>query len=172
MESIVHITKQYQLLTDWYISVLEGLREEDGSKLVSDHVNSLEWIAGHLITGRYRNLVRLGVKIEPYKNLDKFVNQTLPPPNAIAFDTSIVYPSLSACKEQWLVYSQLLMDRLRTIDEKTLKSEIPFTVMTGGNTVEDALTFMVLHETFHIGQMSIMRKLLGYSSMQLGARKK
>jgi uncharacterized damage-inducible protein DinB len=61
----------------------------------------------------------------------------------------------------------LIFQLLQNIDEIILKTAILFTVPTGGNTVEDALTFVALHETYHIGQMSIFRKSLGYSSMQL-----
>ena len=39
-------------------------------------------------------------------------------------------------------------------------------VPTGGKTIEDFLTFVVMHETFHVGQMSIIRKALGYQAMQ------
>jgi uncharacterized damage-inducible protein DinB len=171
MQSLEHIIKQYQLLSDWYLSVLEGIDDKDGSKTISDNANSLEWLAGHLITGRYRNIIRLGLQIEPYKNLDKFINQAIPPPNAIKFDKAIQYPGLTDSMNQWIEYAKIFLDRLRVVDENILKSEIPFTVMTGGNTVEDALTFMALHETFHIGQMSIIRKAIGYPAMQLIPRK-
>lgn len=171
MESIANLIKQYQLLTDWYLSVIEDIEESDGSKTIADNTNSLEWLAGHLITGRYRNIIRLGVEIEPYKYMDKFINQTIPPPNAIAFNKMIQYPSLNDCKQQWKIYGKIFMDRLKEIKTDTLSAEIPFTVMTGGNTVKDALTFITLHETFHIGQMSIIRKALGYPAMQLSPRK-
>ena len=81
MTTIEQMLKQYRLLTDWYISVLEGIKTEDGSKVVSENTNSLEWLAGHLIVGRYRNIMRLGRQVEPYKYLDMYVDQTLPPPN-------------------------------------------------------------------------------------------
>ena len=56
------------------------------------------------------------------------------------------------------------------MDDGLLDSEIPFTVLTGGNSLEDILAFIVMHESYHIGQMSIMRKQLGYASMQLSRR--
>ena len=170
MNSIDQITKQYHLLSTWYISVLDEIKLEDGKKLIQGQSNSLEWLAGHLIVGRYRNLIRLGIQPEPYGHLDKFVNQTIPPPNAIAFDPAITYPDLDMCKSQWLIYADLLHQTLKNVSEKTLSTEIPFTVLTGGNTVEDALAFMVMHETYHIGQMSIIRKALGYPSMKLNAK--
>ena len=170
MQTIEHLIKQYQLLTDWYISVLEGVDNKDSCKTISDNNNSLEWLAGHLIVGRYRNIIRLGLQIEPYKHLDKFINQTIPPPNAIAFDKKTQYPSLTECKEQWIDYSKTFLIQLKEVDENILKTEMPFSVLTGGNTIEDALTFVTLHEAFHIGQMSIIRKAFGYPAMQLSPR--
>lgn len=171
MTTVEQASKQYQLLTDWYISVLEGIKDADGCKVIGEVTNSLEWLSGHLIVGRYRNIIRLGRQVEPYKYLDNFVNQTIPPPNAIAFNKNINYPGLTECVEDWLIYSNVFMDALRSVDGAILKSELPFGVPTGGKTVEDALTFVALHETFHIGQMSIIRKTLGYQAMQFLPRK-
>jgi hypothetical protein len=170
MTTIEQISKQYHLLTDWYISVLEDIKNEDGSKVISENTNSLEWLSGHLIVGRYRNIVRLGQQIEPYKYLDAFVDQTMPPPNFIAFDRNKKYPGLTECAEDWSKYSQIFIDSLNSVNEIILKTEIPLGVPTGGKTIEDLLTFVVLHETFHIGQMSIIRKALGYKAMQWYSR--
>lgn len=165
MTTIEQMLKQYRLLTDWYISVLEDIKSEDGSKIISENTNSLEWLADHLIVGRYRNIVRLGQQAEPYKYLDTFVDQTLPPSNFSAFDRNKKYPGLTECTQEWSKYSKIFIDTLKSADEIFLKTEMPLGVPTGGKTIEDLLTFVVLHETFHIGQMSIIRKALGYKAM-------
>jgi hypothetical protein len=170
-ESLNHISTQYRLLTDWYLFSLEEIADKDGNKVLSDQVNSLEWLAGHLITGRYRNILRLGVKIEPYKSLDRFINQSAPPPNAIAFDKKIIYPSLTESREQWSNYAEIFLNAIKNVDEHILESALPFQIPTGGKTVEDALAFMIMHESYHIGQMSIIRKLLGYKSMRISPGK-
>lgn len=171
MQLISNIIRQFQVISYWYIAALENIKDDDGRKLIHADTNSMEWIAGHLITGRYRNLLRLGVQIEPYKHLDKFVNQTIPPPNAVAFDSKIKYPDLTECRTQWIIYADTLQETLDNFDERKLKTEIPFTVPIGGNTIEDSLLFIVMHETYHIGQMSIIRKCLGYTAMQLFLKK-
>jgi len=170
MDSLLNIMRQFKLINYWYLAALENIKDDDGRIVVPGQTNSLEWIAGHLITGRYRNLVRLGLQVEPYFHLDKFIDQTLPPPNAIAFNSEINYPSLSSSRKQWMNYSTVLLERLNNMDEKTLKSEISFTVPIGGNTIEDSELFAIMHETYHIGQMSIIRKALGYNAMVLFRR--
>lgn len=165
MTTIEQMSTQFRLLTDWYISVLEDIKNEDGSKAISENTNSLEWLAGHLIITRSRNIVRLGQQVEQYKYVDTFVDQTLPPPNFSAFDRNKKYPGLTECIEDWSKYSKIFIDTLESADEIILKTAMPLGVPTGGKTIEDLLTFVVLHETFHIGQMSIIRKALGYKAM-------
>lgn len=84
---------------------------------------------------------------------------------------NIKYPTLSESIEQWKVYSEVLLKAISGLEEATLKKELNFTLPSGGTTIEDALVFMVLHETYHIGQISLIRKMLGYPSMKLGRRK-
>ena len=171
MQTIQHIIVQYKITTDWFLSALNDISEEDGSKTITENSNSLEWIAGHLITGRYRNIVRLGIKIDPYKNLDKFVNPSIPPPNAIAFDKKTKYQGLAECREQWKIYSTIFLEALEKADETILQTKLPAPILTGGTTIMDALVFAALHETYHVGQMSSIRKSLGYPAMRLSPRK-
>lgn len=165
MTTTKHIVRQFRLLTDWYLSVLNGIRPEDGSHVLSENTNSLEWLAGHLLVMRGRNITRLGQQTEPFHYLDTFVDQTLPPPSFRAFDRDTVYPSLAECAESWVVCSKVFINALEIADERVLRTEIPLRGPTGGNTVDDLLTSIVLHEAFHIGQMSIIRKGLGYPAM-------
>src|ERR1041385_909283 len=163
-QNLNHIIAQYQTLNAWFLNSIEGISNQDGKKVSIAQTNSLEWLCGHLIVGRYRNLMRMGIPVEAYKHIDKFVNQSMPPPNAIAFDAKNDYPNLDECREQWKKYSDILMNALKTVDEKTLKTALPFPLPTGATTVEEALAFVVLHETYHIGQMSILRKEIGRAS--------
>lgn len=165
MTTIEQMSRQFRLLTDWYLSVLEGIRPEDGRKVLSEHNNSLEWLAGHLIVSRGRNIARLEQPVEPFRYLDDFVDQILPPPNFRPFDRNRTYPSLAACAEAWAAYSTAFIKALEAAVEQVLQTEIPLRGPTGGNTVEDLLISVVLHEAFHIGQMSIIRKALGYQAM-------
>lgn len=157
--------KQFRLLTDWYLSVLEGIKPEDGSKVLSENTNSLEWLAGHLLVSRGRNITRLGQSVEPFAYLAAYVNPTLPPPHFSAFDSAKAYPRVAECTVAWATYAKVFIEALETADERILQTEIPLRGPTGGNTVEDLLTSVVLHEAFHIGQMSIIRKALGYPAM-------
>jgi hypothetical protein len=161
----VPMTRQFELLTDWYLSVIENIRPEDGRKALTEHNNSLEWLAGHLLLTRGRNVARLGQPAPPFEQLAAFVSPTLPPPGFRPFSPRIQYPGLEACASAWVEVSRQFLHALETASEQVLRAEIPLQGPTGGSTVEDLLVAAVLHESFHIGQMSIIRKALGYPAM-------
>ncbi|MGI4863061.1 MAG: DinB family protein [Janthinobacterium lividum] len=170
MTNIEQMSRQFRLLTDWHLSVLDGIRPADGSRVLSDHTNSLEWLAGHLLVTRNRNIARLGGPAQELPDLDAYVDSALPPPNFRPFDKHRVYPSLAACAEAWGKVSTVFLATLLAADERTRQTVLPLSGPTGGNTVEDLLVAAVLHESFHIGQMSILRKAFGYPAMYWFAR--
>jgi hypothetical protein len=171
MQNTENIYKQFRLLTDWYISALEGIDDKEGSSTIGD-TNSFEWIAGHLVVGRYRTAMRLGMEVAPYPHLDQFANSSAPPPNAIAFNRNIQYPSLTNCREHWMKYSALILEKLEKADEALLSTTLALNVPIGGNTLKDMLAFTALHESYHIGQLSILRKSMGKAGFSLGLIKK
>ena len=72
--------------------------------------------------------------------------------------------------EGWSNYSKIFIDILKSVEESVLRAELPMGPPTGGKTTEDLLSFVVMHETFHIGQMRVIRKALGYKAMQWFSR--
>jgi uncharacterized damage-inducible protein DinB len=157
--------RQFSLLTDWYLSVLENVQPADGRRTLGEHNNSLEWLAGHLLVTRCRNIARLDVQLEPWPYLDAYLGPTLPPPGFRPFDKNRVYPSLAECAEAWERASKTFLTALQAADQHVLQTVLPISGPTGGNTLADFLLAAVLHESFHIGQMSIIRKALGYPAM-------
>lgn len=165
MTTMEQQSRQFRLLTDWYLSVLEGIRPADGRRTLSDTTNSLEWLAGHLLVSRCRTIARLGGQVAELPYLDAYVDASLPPPGFRPFDPNRAYPSLTECTEAWGRVSQTFLATLQAADEHVLHRVLPLSGPTGGNTVADLLVSIVLHEPFHIGQMSIIRKALGYPAM-------
>lgn len=41
MTTVEQLARQFRLLTDWYLSVLEGIQPAHGRKTLSEHNNSL-----------------------------------------------------------------------------------------------------------------------------------
>lgn len=163
--TIEHMSRQFALLTDWYLSVLDGVDPADGRRVVSVHTNSLEWLAGHLLLTRNRSITRLGGAALELPGSDAYMDATAPPPGFRPFDPQRPYPSLATCAAAWQPVSAVLLATLAAADARTRRAVMPLSGPTGGNTVEDFLVAAVLHESFHIGQMSVLRKAFGYPAM-------
>jgi uncharacterized damage-inducible protein DinB len=163
--AIEYLSRQFALLTDWYLSVLDGVAPTDGSRVVSTHTNSLEWLAGHLLVTRNRNITRLGGAALELPGSDNYVDATAPTPGFRPFDPQRTYPSLATCAAAWQPVSAVFLATLAAADERTRRAVISLSGPTGGSTVEDLLVSAVLHESFHIGQMSVLRKAFGYPAM-------
>jgi uncharacterized damage-inducible protein DinB len=163
MSSIQPVIKQFDLQTRLFNNVLEGIEDVKGSKRLSEQVNHLQWIAGHLTNSRYGLAQGFGIKAGfPYK--EQYTDPTEPPPHNRALSASVKYPSLTEIKKSWNELAATFTEKISGLSDEQLASGIPFPVPTG-KTFQDLLSFIASHESYHIGQMSIIRKYLGLSAM-------
>ena len=164
MKAIELIARQFTMNTRWFKNVLDGINDQESLTRINGYVNHLRWIAGHLTTSRYRNMMRIGLPAEEFPYLDVYM-QSGSAPAYRPVDESISYPRLPDLLHYWDIYSTSLSDAILLIPDEKLNSELPFTTPIGGKTVLESLGFVVGHEAYHIGQMSLIRKSLGHSSM-------
>jgi len=163
MSSIQPVSKQFTLQTRLFNNVLDGIEDRKGSDRLSDYVNHLQWISGHLTNSRFRLAPALGLDISfPYAEI--YNDFTQPPPHNRAIDPSVKYPSLTEIKKSWNEFAAGFVEKISGLSSEQLGSETPVTVPTG-KTLSDLLSFISSHESYHIGQMSIIRKYLGLSAM-------
>ncbi len=164
MSSIQIIAKQFALQTRLFNNVLEGVEESQGAKRMSEHVNHLQWIAGHLTNARYNYAPIIGLsEIFPYKEL--YMDPTVPPPNNRAIDASINYPTLGEILKYWNFYSPAFVEAISKLSDAQIAVELPFGTPIGDKSMIGFLGFLVSHESYHIGQMSLIRKYLGLDAM-------
>jgi uncharacterized damage-inducible protein DinB len=163
MSSIQPVSKQFALQSRLFNNVLEGISDNKGPERLSEYVNHLQWIAGHLTNSRYRFAPMLGLDAAfPYVEI--YSDLTQPPPHNRAIDASIKYPALTEIKKYWNRLTTGFVDGVSGLSSAQLESETPIRVPTG-NTLSDLLSFIASHESYHIGQMSIIRKYLGLEAM-------
>ena len=148
----------------WYRNALDGITDEE-SKKRTDGVNTINWLAAHLLVIRYGLCKRLGYTGPEFPYVDLYADITKPPPNARTFDNSVEYPSLETILHYWDSVAEHLEGALQQLPDEALYSEAPRTPL-GGNTLMDALGFMVIHESYHLGQISLLRRALGHPPMR------
>ncbi|HLK29260.1 MAG TPA: DinB family protein [Puia sp.] len=164
MSSIQIIAKQFALHSRLFNNVLEGVEESQAGKRLTEEVNHLQWIAGHLANARYNYAPMVGLNdVFPYKDL--YMDSTAPPPGNRAISATIKYPSLSEILKLWNSYSPSFVEAVSKLSDAQLSAEMPFGTPIGDKTMLGFFGFLTSHESYHIGQMSIIRKYLGLSAM-------
>jgi uncharacterized damage-inducible protein DinB len=163
MKAIEILAKQLATTTKLVKNVLADIDDTSG-KHPTEPIARLRWLAGHLLVTRSRFALRFGIITEPFPYLDSYIIKDNPPPNARPLDLSIAYPQLETLRQLWSQYSEGLPEALTGMTDEQLAGDGPFASPLG-TTLLDNIAFVVIHESYHIGQMGTLRKSLGYESM-------
>jgi uncharacterized damage-inducible protein DinB len=134
-------------------TALEGLTDEEGWRHPGD-ANPIHWIAGHV--ARYRNGLAgvLGVGLDlPWASA--FEMKTQPDPAECP-------ATLAQIREAIVSLSERLSRRLAEMTDEELAAPAPFKVRVPDQTIRGLITFMTFHEIYHVGQITYVKKWLGY----------
>ncbi|MEP6615066.1 MAG: DinB family protein [Ginsengibacter sp.] len=146
----------FKLNTRLFTNTLAGVTEDQGDERISDHNNSIRWIATHTVWARYNILTFLGKQItNPYNGLFE---------NFKPFDPSDTYPSMAAIKSEWEKASALLEEAIAGITEEGV-SNTGFKNPTGDSTVGGTIAFLAQHESYDIGQLGLLKKYFTSEAM-------
>jgi uncharacterized damage-inducible protein DinB len=77
------------------------------------------------------------------------------------------FPSVEEIRSAWKDISGTLSAKLSTLSDADLEKEFerPFPI-EGGKTVLGALTFLLEHDSFHLGQIGFLRRFFGLEAMK------
>jgi uncharacterized damage-inducible protein DinB len=139
---------------------LDGLSDEQAGKRPSDSTNSAAFVAAHLSDARFYMLQLLGA--EQPNPLAAYLK------GARGISDVKQFPSLEEIQRAWTTASRALRDRLATVTAAELDGIVkpPFPVPTGDPSMLSLLTFFVQHDSYHIGQLALLRKHAGLPAMQ------
>jgi len=139
-----------------FTNALAGFTAESANERISDHNNPPIWLAAHTLWARYMMIMFLGKQAtNPYAELfDNFK----------PYDASLDYPSLDQIKKAWQEVSVLLNEAIESVTEDQLVADgikNPSGDFTNGGT----LAFLTQHESYTIGQLSILKKYFTKEAM-------
>ncbi|HEX9654955.1 MAG TPA: DinB family protein [bacterium] len=135
-----------------YEKAFEHLDEEASRRQFDPETNNAIWLLGHLVTARHQMATLVGLQEEmPWGGLfTKSISEIEP----------AQYPSLAEIKETWGGISERIMERLLKLRDKDLAAPSPVRFPTEENTIRAGVVFLAQHESYHIGQLSYIRRLL------------
>lgn len=155
---IAPLAEILRLNTTLFRNCLDGLSDEQAAARPSGATNNAAFVAAHLTNSRFYLLKTLGVEepdpLAPY--LD----------GRNSLDDLEKLPPLSEIQAAWTQAAHLLRDRLAALTPADLDapSDSRFPLFNG--TRLGTLTFLVQHDSYHVGQLSLLRKYCGLPAMR------
>jgi uncharacterized damage-inducible protein DinB len=152
----------YRLNTRLVHNCLDGLTEEQGRARPVAAANSAAFIAAHVADTRFAIVAWLGAPLE------NPLSATLA--DARGIDDIAELPTLAEIRAAWDVVSGALEGRLALLSAEELDAPSPQRFPAGGPTLLGALSFLAQHDSYHVGQLALLRKAAGLPAMRYSAR--
>lgn len=149
-----------RLNTKLFRNCLADLTDEQANVRPSGTVNSAAFVAAHLAEARFYLLKLLGA--EQPNPIARYLA------NARSIDDLTQCPPLAETLTAWTAAAHALRERLEQIPGSELDAPITTRFPTPDQTVLGALSFLVQHDSFHIGQLALLRKHAGLTPMSYG----
>lgn len=152
---------QLRLNTRLFSNCLDGVDDRAASLRPLADANSLAFVALHLVDVRHflANFLHSGAPPHPFAALLAEVR---------TIQELSETPPLSQIREAWDAVSAALDARFGALTAGELASPAPQPFPVDDGTVLGALAFLAQHDAYHVGQMAMLRKALGFGAMRYG----
>ena len=158
MDPLVNQSHQlYGISTALVEKAVRDFSDEEAARRVEGNSNCMLWLFGHLTSVRCSLAGMLGVKKEmPWQPLFR--------KGATGTDFS-QYPKMAEIREVWQDITPQLFQLLETAGDEQLAAPAPRDFPIPDKTMRGAILFLAFHESYHVGQMSYLRKCLGKDNL-------
>jgi len=155
------IIAQFDLQTSWFMNALENISDEESNIQSTEQLNPIKWVAGHLTDTRLTvySILTGNPGNEMYKK--HFGKGSSNKPDS-------AFPKIEQVKADWVHISIRLKEVLQTLPEEKLLASPPFQVSIPDKTLLGLIAYFAIHESFHLGQISVLRKMIGKDAMSMG----
>ena len=148
---------QFGICGQLFTRIVDGVSEKESLMPPASSGNCAHWILGHVLDSRNQFLRVL--EIEPLYPTDKF-SRYARGSKPIAEGEEVL--PFSELVDAYNKMQPLLMDRLAGMDEEAFKAKAPYSPFDKADeTVGSLLAFFAFHETYHLGQAALMRRVVG-----------
>ena len=149
-----NITGMFKTNTDLMNKAITEVSPDRWFAKPGDESNHLMWVLGHVLWSR--------------SNILKLLNEPCEIPSASLFSRGAQlaeekdYPSVEEMREAWHEVSTKLSAALANASGETLsRAALPGPPSFNGK-LSGTVAFLAFHETYHVGQVSYLKKWLGY----------
>jgi len=150
------------LNTKLFRNCLDGVSDEVAQRQPNQDTNSVAFLACHVVDARdyLAQLVGVPRTTQLRDSLQSYAA-------VVAYQHE---PPLSEILDAWSLVTPRLRERLRNLEPDALDAPAPESFPVENPTLFGALVFLLHHESYHIGQVALVRKYHGVGSMRYGHR--
>lgn len=165
MSTRKQLLAQYDLHDVLFNNVIAGISDEESNQCISDPMNSVKWLAGHLLWAN-ANLANIGGANIEVKWRDHF--HTKQGGSEADFNApKSELPTLEEIKNKWNADTAIIRKGLESLPDEALNTviEVRHPIAPFDNTLAGLWAFINDHQSYHIGQIGILRRALGKEAM-------
>ena len=155
---VKQIWNQFKLQTKGFNNVMDGITDTQSEIRIPDQVNNMKWIAGHIVSNRFQFSQVLGLPIS-YEFFEYFGRGK-------SFNENAEYPNIEAVIHPWQEVTDKLLQKVAQLTTAELEGEPPIKTPIEDPTFAGFMAFFTMHEAYHIGQLSLFRRIHGHSAMK------
>jgi hypothetical protein len=151
-----------RLNTELLLNCLVGLDDATANRRVTPGTNNILFLMAHLTDSRHYLATLIGAPLpNPLAELLA---------GARSLDDLATLPTLATLIEGWERIAAHLAVQIERLDTPALAGSTPARIPGGDGTVLGALAFLVQHDSYHLGQLALLRRQLGYPAMSYAIR--
>lgn len=135
-------------------NALNGVTADHFAARLNDRTNSMQWVAGHLAHTRAGMAALIGAR--PDGSMAMFWE---------GLDPDAEYPDMDAIVRAWNTATERLNERLSVLTGADLAQPTPPQWPGPQKNIRDGLAFLAEHESYHVGQLGLLRKAHGYDAV-------
>jgi uncharacterized damage-inducible protein DinB len=146
----------FKLNNDMVARALADLTDEECWRHPSEGSNPLMWLVGHATISRAQLLRALGHGYD--HGLGSVFDRGQPP------GVSSAYPARQSIEKAWHDTRGRMREAFAGLTDERLAAA-PFRSFPGVTNTAGLIAFFAFHESYHVGQMGYLRKMLGHAGL-------
>ncbi len=165
MSAKKQLLAQYDLHDLLFNNVIEGISDEQSNRCIATPMNSVKWLAGHLLWAN-AHLAKIGGALVEVKWRDHFHSKQGGGPDDFNAPPSEL-PTLEQIRQKWNEDAPTIRKGLENLPDAALDSTVEFKhpILPFDNTLAGLWAFINHHQAYTIGQIGILRRALGKDAM-------
>jgi uncharacterized damage-inducible protein DinB len=156
--SVGPLAEIFRLDTDLLLNCVDGVSDEHGAARPLPGTNSMAFIVAHLVDARHFVLTLLG------QATDNPLSTVLAKAKGIEEVGDL--PPLSGLTASWREVARHLAKAIAGATAPQLSAACTQKFPVDDPSLLGGLAFLAQHESFHLGQLALLRKGLGYPAMK------